>query len=442
MTYDVIVCGAGPSGLNAAISAKRNGANVLLIESSGLVGGNMTTSLVAPWMTFHKNGNQIIKGIAQELIDKMIDRGFSKGHIVDPLGFCETITPVDIEGVKQVLFDMVIDEGIDVLLHSFVYDVILEDNHIVGVKTISKSGTETYTSKTIIDATGDGDIAALANCEHILGRTKDGLTQPLTSIFQVGNVDIERLKIAVWENQSDFVLRANYDYEYLAISGFFEKVKTAKDNKDLNIPRDRVLLFEEVREGYVSVNMTRVQKKSAIDVHQLTEAELKVRKQIKEVFNFLKNYIPGFENSFISSTPSKIGVRETRHIIGQYLLTIEDIVSEKEHYDSIALSGFPMDIHSPDSNTLELDSKVINKPIQIPLRSLIPTSVKGLIISGRCISATHEVCAAIRVIPTVMAIGEAAGVLAAIASQKSVAPDEVSYIEVQKRLEKQNQIIR
>lgn len=442
MKYDVIVCGAGPSGFNAAISAKRNGAKTLLIESSGLIGGNTVNSLVAPWMTFHKDGRQIVKGIAQELVDRLQAFDMSKGHILDPIGFCDTVTPVDIEGVKQVFFEMIDEENIDILLHSFIYDVVLENGHIKGVKTMSKSGSLTHYADVIIDATGDGDVSSLSGSDFIVGREKDNLTQPLTSIFHVGNVNIEVLKNAMQNDPDDFVMRDDYDYDYIAISGFFKKVKQAVQNHDFTVPRDRVLLFEEVREGYVSVNMTRIQKKSAIDVYDLSSAEVEVRKQITEAFRFLKKYIPGFENAFLAKTPSRIGVRETRHILGKYVLDINDVVGGKEHFDSIALSGFPMDIHSPDSTELELDENDINQPIQVPLRALLPRNVEGLIVSGRCISATHEACAALRVIPTAMAIGEAAGVLAALSSKMNVSPSEVPYQEVQKQLERQNQVFR
>ncbi|MCK4552128.1 MAG: FAD-dependent oxidoreductase, partial [Tenericutes bacterium] len=177
-----------------------------------------------------------------------------------------------------------------------------------------------------------------------------------------------------------------------------------------------------------------------VDVFDLTQAEIQGREQIQQVFDFLKEYIPGFEHSFISTTPSKIGVRETRHILGEYLLKLSDISSGKEFLDSIALSGFPIDIHSPNKAVLDLPNITSVKPIQIPLRCLIPLKIEGLIVAGRCISATHEASAAIRVIPTAMAIGEAAGVLAATAINENILPREVPYKLVQSQLKKQNHI--
>ena len=440
MIYDVIVCGGGPSGINAAISAKRNGANVLLIESTGLLGGNLVLSLVAPWMTFHKNNSQIVKGIAGEIVDRLVDSGKSYGYITDPIGFCDTITPVDIEGVKQLFFEMIVEEDIDVLLHAFIFDVIKEDNHIKGVKTISKSGVLNHYAKVVIDTTGDGDVSKYSGCDFVIGRDKDNLSQPMTMIFHVGNVDIKQLREAIKENPKDFVVRDNYDYKYLGISGFFSKIIEAKENNDFDLPRDRVLLFEEIKEGYVSVNMTRVQKRSGVDLFELSDAEIIGRKQISSAFNFLKKYIPGFKNSFISMTPSSIGIRETRHIIGEYIIKLSDITTNKNFDDSIALSGFPIDIHSPETNELKYDNIKIMNPIQIPQRCLIPKHIEGLIVAGRCISATHEASASIRVVPTAMAIGEAAGIISAIAIAKNILPRSVDYQDVQKQLKKQNQL--
>jgi len=274
MKYDVIVCGGGPSGINAAISAKRNGSNVLLIESSGILGGNATNGLVAPWMTFHKNNEHVVKGIAKELVDILVDRGESLGYVKDPLGFADTVTHVDIEGVKSLFFKMIESEGIDLLLHTFIYEAIMEKNQIVGVRTISKSGKLDFFGRVFIDATGDGDVSALSGCDFTFGRESDSLAQPMTMIFHIGNVDIKKLKNEIIANTDDFVIRDNYDYKYLAISGFFKKIEQAKNDNSLKLNRDRVLLFEEVRQGFVSVNMTRVQKKSGINIFELTQAEM------------------------------------------------------------------------------------------------------------------------------------------------------------------------
>mgnify|MGYP001191876002 CR=1 FL=1 len=244
--YDVIVCGGGPSGFNAAISAARNGMKTIIIEATGLIGGNSVNALVGPWMTYHKNNKFVVKGIAHELISRLLNEQQSLGFIKDPLGFCDTVTPIDVEGIKHLFFEMLEEENIDILLHSLVTDVILEDKHVKGIKATTKSGVMDIYGKVVIDATGDGDVSALANAEYIHGRASDNLAQPMTMIFHVANVNIDTLKQEVKNNPENFVLREGYDYKYLAVSGFFKEVEQAKKNNDFDLPRDRVLFFEEV----------------------------------------------------------------------------------------------------------------------------------------------------------------------------------------------------
>ncbi|MFA7076031.1 MAG: FAD-dependent oxidoreductase [Candidatus Izemoplasmatales bacterium] len=440
--YDVIVCGGGPSGFNAAISAARNGMKTILIEATGLIGGNSVNALVGPWMTYHKDNKNIIKGIASELITRLQNEQLTLGHIKDSLGFCDTVTPIDVEGIKHLFFEMLEEENVDILLHSLVTDVIMDNYLVKGIKTTTKSGIMDIMGKVIIDATGDGDVSAFAKADFVHGRSKDNLTQPMTMIFHVANVNIDVIKQEIKKDPENFVVSDDYDFQYLAVSGFFKEVEIARTNNEFDLPRDRVLLFEEVNPNTVSINMTRVQGLSGIDALDLTKAEIEARKQIKKAFVFLKKYIPGFEKSYIVRTPSKIGVRETRHIIGDYLIDVEDIINCHHYKDSIALSGFPMDIHSPSGDSLELFDENKELAYEIPLRSLIVKNVENLIVSGRCISATHEASASLRVTPTVMAIGESAGVLAALSVKNSVSPRKISYVDVQKQLARQGQIYK
>ncbi len=442
MKYDVIICGAGPSGMAAAISARRNQAKVLLLESSGLLGGSTVLSLVSPWMTFHNDGKQIIKGIGEEIVSRLKNRGESFGHIADPIGFTDSITPIDIEGVKQLFFDYVSEEGIDLLLHAFVCEVRKDKNTIKGVRVATKSGFLDIDADVVVDATGDGDVCHLMGCETVFGRTEDHQAQPMTMLFSVDGVDTDQLRDFLKANADDCVIAKDYDFQYLAVSGFFKKVEEAKANGDFDLIRDRVLMFQDIRAHQVGINMTRVTGRSGINVSDLTKAEIAGRKQIQKAFQFFKKYIPGFQNSYILRTPVQIGIRETRHVIGEYVLTAEDILSQKEFEDSICLSGFPIDIHSPNGAELKFFDQKADKGYEIPLRILIPKNSENLIVTGRCVSATHEACASLRVTPSVMALGEAAGVLAALAAQKKTSPRQVDYREVQSVLRAQGQLIK
>jgi flavin-dependent dehydrogenase len=193
MKYDVIVGGAGPSGICAAIAAKRGGANVLLIENSGLLGGTNILSLVGPLMTYHNMKNQVIRGIAEEIIERLNKINGTLGHIVDPLGFCSTVTPIDTEALKRLYFELIQENNIDLLLHTKIIGAHQEDGNIKYITVANKEGVYNIEATYFIDATGDGDIAHYANAEYIIGRTSDNLCQPMTMPFVVSNVDINKL---------------------------------------------------------------------------------------------------------------------------------------------------------------------------------------------------------------------------------------------------------
>jgi len=440
MEYDVIVCGAGPSGIAAAVSCKRDNKKVLLIEASGLLGGANVLSLVGPLMTFHNHKGRIIGGFGQEIIDRLCDKNYSYGHCPDPVGFCVTVTPVAVEGLKEVYFDLIEEEGIDLLLHATVCGIEKSENQITALQVATKSGLITAKAQVYIDATGDGDIAAFSGCPYVCGRPGDNMTQPMTMLFAVAGVDFSRLRAYHKNHPADFY-KGNTDTKgYFGLSGFFRKVEAARQDGNFNIPRDRVLLFENVGTAEVTVNITRVLNYSGSDPRSLTQAELAGRRQTKEAFAFLKKYIPGFENSYIARTPYQIGVRETRHILGEYLLKKEDIVSERGFADAIALSAFPIDIHSPDGRGL--DAAEQTGTYEIPLRVMLPQGIDNLIVTGRCVSATHEASASLRVTPTVMALGQAAGVLAARSVHTDIIPRAVKYREIAEILKEKGAVLK
>ena len=441
MMYDVLVCGAGPSGLNAAIRASRLGARVCLVEASGLLGGNSVLSLVSPWMTFHNQNRQIVSGIAQEMVTRLQQKNQSIGHIADPIGFCATITPIDTEGAKATFFEMIEEEKIDLLLHATIVQVKTVDSFVKSITVATKGQLFELDAKVFIDATGDGDVSVLAGAESVKGRVSDGLAQPMTMIFHVANVDLTAIRSYIKAHPEDFVLNPGYEEDYIGVSGYFSKVQLAKAQNDFALPRDRVLMFQEINPSTMSINMTRIQGLDATNPFERTKAEQMARKQIQQAFQFLQKYIPGFEESYIVRTPSQVGIRETRHIIGDTILTLEDVLTHRKFEDSIALSGFPIDIHSPKGSDLEFHDQGTDFAFEIPLRALKVKGLHNLIVSGRCISATHEAAASLRVTPSVMAIGEAAGVLASLSLAYEGQIRQVQYQDVQRVLKEHHQII-
>lgn len=440
--FDVIIVGAGSSGVNAALSAARNGMSVLLIDKNGCPGGTNTSAMVAPLMTFHAGEKQVVKGIAQEIIDRLSECGGTLGHIPDPIGMVSTITPIDSELLKLVYFDMLSEEpNITTLLYTFLKSVEVENDQVHAVKVLNKNGTTTYKAKIFIDATGDADLAAMCNVGFLLGRKSDGMAQPMSLMFSVDNVDIEETTEYVLQNPEQFIYDANCDlHKYLAVSGFFGLVAQAKKNGDFPLPRDRVLFFQSIRSGEVLINMTRVTKLSGVNAEDLTTAEFEAHKQIEIIISFLKKYIPGFADARLRTIAASTGVRESRRIIGMETLNSDMVVNSETCDDSVAVCAFPIDIHDPVGSELNWMRKEKVCCYDIPYGVMVPQKVSNLLVTGRCISATHEAIASARITATAMALGQAAGAAASMAVNEKVACSEVSVTELQELLANQGAV--
>jgi len=441
-TFDVVICGGGTSGIPAALAAARNGMRVAIIEKNSCFGGANTVAMVSPLMTFHDGDKQVVKGIAQEIVDRLMERNASLGHVKDSIGMVATITPIDSQALKLLYFEMLAEEpNISVLLNSTISGITVESNLIKAVKISGKYGKMTVSGKTFIDATGDGDIVSLAKEGFVIGRNPDGLPQPMSLMFKVGGIDMEKVRNYIRQNPEQFIWNRDCDVDdYLAVSGFFGLVKEAQKNGDLSIPRDRVLFFEGMIEGEVLVNMTRVIKLFGIDAHDLTKAEFEAHKQVNEIVKFFKDYIPGFENCYLSSVASEIGIRESRRLNGVYTLTANDVIDNREFDDSVAVCAFPIDIHSPIGKELNWTQKERFGCFDVSYRTMLPKKIKNLLVVGRCISATHEALAAARISATAMALGQAAGVASAMSLKEKVALHDLDTCELQENLANQGAI--
>lgn len=441
--YDVIVCGAGPSGVSAALAAARNGAHTLLLEKYGFAGGASTAALVYPWMSFHSNsGEQVIGGIAQEIVSRLIERGASSGHLRDTIGFAYSVTPYDPEVYKALVDEMLSSACVDVVYHSLITGVETESGRIEGLHISAKEGEGEVHGRIYIDSTGDGDIAAAAGVPFRNGRTADGRAQPMTMNFVMSAVDIEAVKHYMQAHPEDFhpgSLIAELDHLPLtAVSGFFDLWQRYGPRE---IPRDRMLFFPGVHPGEVVVNTTRILNFDGTQSTELSQAEMEGRKQVELLVRFCQQYLPGFQDSYLSRTPTQIGVRETRHITGAYTLTARDILAARRFGDAIARSGYPLDVHDPDGERLSSDKIADGGAYDIPYRCLLPQGISNLLINGRCASTTHTASSSARLTPSCMAIGQAAGTAAALAVRHFVAPDKVEISELQDLLRKQGAIL-
>lgn len=445
-TYDVVVVGGGVSGCAAAVAAAKSGASVLVLEQNGYLGGTLTACGVGPMMTFHAGEKQVIKGFMQELVEELTRRGYSVGHVPDTKQYTSTITPFDAEGLKLVLDEKLIGAGCEILFHTFVGAVAGENGAITGLTVCNKDGLNTVSAKIYIDASGDGDVATWAGARMTKGRPEDGASQPMTLKMKYCDVDTEVLKAHVLAKPEEFgKLAPHFDLFRQAIpvdlEGFDREFAQAKADGALTIRRENVLLFGTGRPGEYILNTTRIVEHDATDAASLSDAEQIGRRQCAELDCFLRAKVPGFANALLEFTGPTVGVRSSRQLIGRYTLTAEDILSRKTFSDVIAHSGYPIDIHNPKGEGTA--STFMSQPgtyYSIPYSVMVCEELKNLLVTGRCISTSFEAQAAIRTTPTVGALGQAAGVAAAMAVREGDVR-AVSVSELQKKLLEQGAYI-
>lgn len=432
---DVVVCGGGPAGLNAAIAAGRNGARTVLVERYGFVGGMSTAALVYPWMTYHTaDGRQVIHGIAQEIVERLMAMGGSPGHLRDTVGFVHTVTPYHPEVYKVLALDMLREAGVKLLLHSFVDGVHAADGRLEAVRLATKSGPLLVRGAMFVDATGDADLAWLAGAPCLQGRDGDRRTQPMTMKFRMRGVDLARVKQYMLAHPEEFYDKTPFselaELPLTGVSGFYSIWRES----NLPINRDQLLFFTGPADDEVLVNTTRVQGLDGTDVEQLTEAEELGRKQVLMVAEFMAKCVPGFERASISQVGPQIGIRETRRIDGLYALRLDDVTEGRTFADAIARSGYPVDIHDPSGAGVQAAWIGGDGAYDIPYRCLLPQGVDNLLAAGRCISTTHEALATTRLTPSCMATGQAAGTAAAIAVKLGLAPAAIDAAQLRQEL--------
>lgn len=404
--YNLLVAGGGLTGVAAAISAARQGLRVLLVEKSGSLGGAMSNNLIFPFMpywTIDPESNKtkyLSRGIFEEMRLRHMENVW-KDHVKH----------FNSEYLKVLLDEMTEEAGVDVLFHSFVFDVQKEERRICSVDVATKSGCLKFEADFYIDATGDGDLFFFAGCDFQLGRVEDGFCQPMTTCFRVGGVDVDLFKEE----------RKNLQQLYL------EEQKSGR----ITNPRENILVFFGTGNYVVHFNTTRVIKLDPTNPFDLSKAEKIARHQIDEMMHFLKSNSKAFEESTVLSVANEIGVRESRKLKGVYILTAEDLVSCTIFEDSIALGNYDIDIHNPAGTGTSHRYFENGEFYSIPYRSLLSKEFDNLLVAGRCVSATHEAQASIRIIPICCCMGEAAGIAAAVAfnSEKNVHTADVKEIQ-------------
>ncbi|MBX3593559.1 FAD-dependent oxidoreductase [Sphingomonas sp.] len=443
--YDVLVVGGGPSGLTAALAASEDGLRVGLIDSRSFLGGNMTIGL--PVLGFlGQKGNQIIDGLPQKFIDRLrSERDGASEHRPCPLHM--GITLVEPEAVKTVAMEMLIEAGVDILLYTFFAGTIVENGAIQGVITESKSGRSAILAKVVIDCTGDADVAYNAGVPTEKGNAEGGM-QPPTLMFCLAGVDTDKLRMAIAEAPpaartylTDFIPAEYFgqNHQFIVV-GLRELVMKAREERNLEIPNDRTIIITGLKKGEVWINMTRVKGTDGTSARSLTEGEIEGRRQIDDIVTYLTHYVAGFEHAYFTKTAPFLGIRETRRIVGQYMMTQEDVLGCRHFDDAIAVASYPIDIHRPGDE----DCTLIwcGDCYDIPYRSLVPQGVDNLLVAGRSISATHEAMGAIRVMATCMAMGEAAGRAAKISVRGNRTPADIDIDELRRQQLEHNVYLR
>lgn len=429
---DVLVVGGGPSGIIAAQAAAEDGLRVTLIESRSFLGGNMTIGL--PVLGFlGQKGNQIIKGLPQKFIDRLKAKDAASEHRPCPLHM--SLTLVEPEAVKTVALEMLVESGVDVQFYTFCSSVIMEGDELKGVIVESKAGREAILAKTVIDCSGDADVAYRAGVPCEYGNEHGGV-QPPTLMFCLGGVDTEKLRLSISEEPRTYLtdfIPAEYfgQNNQFIVVGLRSLIQQAEE-EGLKLPVERTILITGLRKGEIWVNMTRVNGVNGTDPDSLTYGEIEGRKQIQDVEQYLIKYVPGFEQAYFMKTAPFLGIRETRRIVGQYVMNQEDVLGCAHFEDAVAVASYPLDIHHPEGGGCTLTW--CGDCYDIPYRSLIPQRVKNLIVAGRAISTTHEAMSAIRVMAPCMAMGEAAGRAAKMAVKLGIPPAAIEVKQLQEEL--------
>ena len=419
--FDVAVLGGGFAGVAAALAAARGGANVLLVEKGNCLGGAAVHCLVNPFMRYWTTMDGKRVDLADGLFREINERLQKRTVLDEKVRFLEKEMYFHEEELKYVMNEMVTEAGVTLLYHAHLFRAEREADRVTAVSLATRGGELRIEADYFIDATGDAQLAYLAGCPTTLGREPDHLCQPMTLCFRVGNVDVGRFMASrpTW---------AKAHAESLAAG-------------ELSNPRENILVFYSPLPGVLHFNTTRVIKKNPTDPFDLTEAEILARAQVYEIYELLKKHADGLENSFLMMTAPEIGVRESRMIRGDYTLTESDCKGFARFEDAIAACNYDIDIHNPEGTGTYIYAFGPGEYYTIPYRCLVPKNSQNLLVAGRCISSDHDAQASYRVIPYAAALGEAAGVAAALSLEQDTTVKDVNVEALLAQLRKQGAFV-
>lgn len=414
---DVAVCGGGVAGCAAAIAARRAGLSVLVVESQGQLGGMGTSGLVAHWLGGRTQDGQdwVVGGIFRELAEEAVSRGIAllpradAGVKYQPHGWLGGLlhgVPFDPFAMAALLDDRLADFGVTVLFGAQAVDAVVRNDAITHVRIVSKSGLQAVAVRAVIDATGDADLAARTGCEVCAGRDGDGRMTPATLMFHVDNVDQAELAAYIAEKDQP---------------RFKALIADLRAQGEWPFPYEIFISVQLTEPGTMMINTPRLCEVNGTDAVSLSEAYRRGRAEIRQLLDVMRRHFPGFQNVRLKAVASLMGVRETRRIVGDFVLSVDDLVNGKSFDDAIGFSSYGWDLPDPKRPSHQPMANVRKLPFTpIPYRILVPRPVTNLICPGRAVSVERDVLGPLRVMAPVMAMGEAAGLAAAQVVRKGM----------------------
>ena len=399
--FDIAVVGGGPGGLSAAVAAGRSGAKVVLLEREGCLGGGATTMLVHPFMSHVARSSQagqgmvVSAGIFAEVVSRLEARGSADGS--------RRCIQFEDEAMKLVLDELVAEAGVKVIFHAAMFDSEVDSGEVTSARFAHNGGPLRVKGKVFVDGTGDSLLAEACGCECMFGN-EAGQVMPMTMNFMIGGVK-----------------KAGYGSVNL------RKLAAAGGDDDPPLINTNVSCVSSPREGYMHFNAIRTPG-NTLDPADLSRCEAEGRMRVANFVTWLRAKVPGFEECYLAKTANHVGIRESRRVVGDYLLTGDDFRRAAKFDDGIACCSYDIDIHKQSQGQTQIEHMGPGEYYQIPYRCLTAKGLRNLLVAGRGVSADVEAHSSLRIMPTVMCIGQAAG----LAAVMSLPDGDVRSVDVRK----------